>query len=164
MHTGSCGHHPPPITPALPCPQAQDPTLERCFKGHRDAVTSVAFNANMRQVLSGGADGAVMLWHFNTRLRAFRFLGHRGAVTAVAYDPTTNLIASASKDKTVRLWQPSAEGRSTVIKAHTASVRGCGFSANGRMLLTCSDDKTAKVSSAEDLLTGGSGYCAPCLS
>lgn len=137
--------------PGPTCPTAhgrppQDPALERCFRGHRDGVTSVAFNSNMRQVVSGGADGAVMLWHFKPTLRAFRFLGHRGAVTCVAYDPTHNLVASASKDKTVRLWTPSAEGRSTVLKAHTAAVRGVAFSQNGRMLLTCSDDKTVKVS------------------
>ena len=28
----------------------EDPTLERHFKGHRDAVTSVSFNPNMKQL------------------------------------------------------------------------------------------------------------------
>ncbi|GAB4817036.1 hypothetical protein N2152v2_004082 [Parachlorella kessleri] len=123
----------------------QDPSLERCFKGHKNAVTSVAFNSNMKQVVSGSVDGSVMLWHFKTTLRAFRFLGHTDAVYSVAYDGTNNLIASASKDKTVRLWQPTVEGRSTVLKAHTAAVRCCTFSQNGKMLATCSDDKTVKV-------------------
>ncbi len=48
--------------------QLQDPSLERCFKGHKNAVTSVAFNSNMKQVVSGSVDGSVMLWHFKTTL------------------------------------------------------------------------------------------------
>ena len=28
----------------------EDPTLERHFKGHRDAVTCVSFNPNMKQL------------------------------------------------------------------------------------------------------------------
>ena len=28
----------------------EDPTLERHFKGHKDTVTSVAFNPNMKQL------------------------------------------------------------------------------------------------------------------
>ena len=52
----------------LPCSQLQDPSLERCFKGHKNAVTSVAFNSNMKQVVSGSVDGSVMLWHFKTTL------------------------------------------------------------------------------------------------
>ena len=31
-------------------PFQEDPTLERHFKGHRDSITSLAFNPNMRQL------------------------------------------------------------------------------------------------------------------
>ena len=31
-------------------PLQEDPTLERHFKGHRDAVTCVSFNPNMKQL------------------------------------------------------------------------------------------------------------------
>lgn len=57
--------------------QPEDPTLERSFRGHKDAVTSVCFNPNMRQLVSGGLDGFVMVWNFKPQLRAFRFQGHK---------------------------------------------------------------------------------------
>lgn len=57
--------------------QPEDPTLERSFRGHKDAVTSVAFNHNMKQLISGGLDGCVMVWNFKPQLRAFRFAGHK---------------------------------------------------------------------------------------
>ncbi|KAL6764567.1 centriole proteome protein [Haematococcus lacustris] len=125
--------------------QPDDPTLERSFRGHKDAVTSVCFNNNMKQLISGSLDGCVMIWNFKPQLRAYRFAGHKAAVYSVAFSPAHSLIASASKDRTIRLWQPSVEGKSTVLKAHTGTVRCVDFSNDGRMLLSASDDKTIKV-------------------
>ncbi len=64
------------VAPSVVCPQPDDPTLERSFRGHRDAVTSVAFNTNLKQLISGSLDGCVMVWNFKPQLRAFRFAGH----------------------------------------------------------------------------------------
>jgi centriolar protein POC1 len=63
---------PPTHTPQQP----EDPTLERSFRGHKGAVTSVAFSGDRKQLVSGSADGAVMVWNFRPQLRAFRFTGH----------------------------------------------------------------------------------------
>ena len=54
----------------------EDPTLERSFRGHKDAVNSVAFNPNMKQLISGSQDGCLMIWNFKPQLRAFRFSDH----------------------------------------------------------------------------------------
>ncbi len=64
----------PPDSPRL---QPEDPTLERSFRGHKDAVTSVCFNTNMRQLISGSLDATVMVWNFKPQLRAYRFAGHK---------------------------------------------------------------------------------------
>jgi WD40 repeat protein len=57
--------------------QPEDPTLERSFRGHRDAITSVAFNPSMKQLVSGSLDNCVMVWNFKPQLRAYRFAGHK---------------------------------------------------------------------------------------
>lgn len=57
--------------------QPEDPTLERSFRGHRDAVTSVVFNPTMKQLVSGSLDNCVMVWNFKPQLRAYRFAGHK---------------------------------------------------------------------------------------
>jgi WD40 repeat protein len=54
-----------------------DPSLERSFRGHRDTVTSVCFNPNMKQLISGSMDSTVMVWNFKAQMRAFRFVGHK---------------------------------------------------------------------------------------
>ena len=40
-------------------------------------MTSVAFNTNMKQLVSGSLDNHVMVWNFKPQLRAFRFAGHQ---------------------------------------------------------------------------------------
>lgn len=51
--------------------------LVRSFRGHTDAVSSVVFHTNMKQLISGGLDGNVMVWNFKPQLRALRFAGHK---------------------------------------------------------------------------------------
>ena len=55
----------------------EDPSLERHFKGHRDTVTSVSFNPNMKQLATGSMDACLMVWHFKPQARAYRFVGHK---------------------------------------------------------------------------------------
>ena len=62
--------------------QPEDPSLERSFRGHRDAATSVAFNPNMKQLISGSLDACVMVWNFKPQLRAFKFAGHKARAAA----------------------------------------------------------------------------------
>lgn len=56
---------------------AEDPTLERTFRGHKGAVTSVSFDPHVRQLASASRDHCVMVWNFKPTLRAFRFAGHK---------------------------------------------------------------------------------------
>ena len=60
-----------------PVVSLQDPSLERTFRGHKDAVTSVNFSPNMKQLVSGSKDSCLMVWNFRPQLRAFRFVGHK---------------------------------------------------------------------------------------
>lgn len=55
----------------------EDPTLERSFRGHKDAVSSVTWNPNLKQLITGSLDCSVMVWNFKPALRAFRFSGHK---------------------------------------------------------------------------------------
>lgn len=58
--------------------QVEEPALHKVFKGHRRPVNGVVFNRNMKQMISGSADGCVMLWNFRPQgSRAFRFAGHQ---------------------------------------------------------------------------------------
>ena len=83
---------------ALQSAAVSDPALKRSFKGHKDGVTTSAFNPNLRQVISGSLDGTVMVWNFKPMMRPFRFVGHKGAVYSVCVTPDGNKIVSGSAD------------------------------------------------------------------
>jgi WD40 repeat protein len=38
------------------------PSLLRAFQGHKDRVTQVIFNPNLRQLISCSTDGMIMTW------------------------------------------------------------------------------------------------------
>ena len=124
---------------------SKDPTLERTFRGHRDGVTSSAFNPNMQQMASGSKDGCVMLWNFKPALRSYRFVGHKDEVTSVSFHPGGGCFASGSRDATIRFWLTSMEGKSSLVKAHSSTVTDVSFSKSGSMLVSASVDKTVKL-------------------
>mmetsp|Transcript_35771 Transcript_35771/g.34795 ORF Transcript_35771/g.34795 Transcript_35771/m.34795 type:complete len:86 (+) Transcript_35771:46-303(+) len=81
----------------------------RTFRGHKDKVTQVIFNPNLRQIISSSTDGMLMTWSFRPNSRPQKFLGHKGAIYDVAVNPTGTILASASKDSCIRLWNNNAE-------------------------------------------------------
>ena len=85
-----------------------DPSLIRSFRGHKDKITQVVFNPNLRQVVSSSTDGTIMTWGLTPNSRPSKFLGHKGSVYDVAVNPTGTLLASASKDSTIRIWNNNA--------------------------------------------------------
>ncbi|KAM6425266.1 LOW QUALITY PROTEIN: POC1 centriolar protein homolog B [Rhynochetos jubatus] len=137
---------PLPPRPAPPMASAlEDPVLIRPFRGHRAAVTGVAFNADAAGLATSSLDKFLMVWKLKTQCRAYRFVGHVEAVTSVQFSPDGQLLASASQDRTVRLWIPCIHGESSVLKGHTASVRSVNFSHDGHLLVSASNDRSIKV-------------------
>jgi WD40 repeat protein len=76
----------------------------RRFTGHRGAVGSVAFSADGRRAVSGGADDSVRLWDVATGKQLRRWTGHKESVTAVLFAPDGRRVLSASLDHTVCQW------------------------------------------------------------
>ncbi|XP_063502624.1 POC1 centriolar protein homolog B isoform X11 [Pongo pygmaeus] len=105
----------------------EDPVLERYFKGHKAAITSLDLSPNGKQLATASWDTFLMLWNFKPHARAYRYVGHKDVVTSVQFSPHGNLLASASRDRTVRLWIPDK------------------FSPDGRLIVSCSEDKTIKI-------------------
>ena len=64
------------------------PGLLRSFRGHKDKITQVIFNPNLRQIISSSTDGMIMTWGLRPNSRPQKFLGHKGAVYDVAVNPT----------------------------------------------------------------------------
>jgi WD40 repeat protein len=81
---------------------SEDPTLERTFRGHKDAVTCCAFNPNMKQLITSSNDNSLMIWNFKPQMRAYRFTGHKVRASVASRVPSRRASRRARRRSPAR--------------------------------------------------------------
>jgi WD40 repeat protein len=83
--------------------------LRGSLRGHGRAVTSLAYSADGRTLVSGSADTTVRFWDLPAGREYGMLKGHQAAVgfegLAVALSADGRWLATASMDRTVKLWK-----------------------------------------------------------
>ena len=72
---------------------------------HSEAVMCVAIGSDGHTVVSGTADGCVVVWNTITLERNGILRGHSGSVRAVAFSGCGRYVVSASDDGTCIVWE-----------------------------------------------------------
>jgi len=127
---------------------------------HEGGVRGVAFAADAKHVVSGGADKTVKVWDV-AGLVAVRTITTPAAVNAVAIVSDGTVVASAGEDNVVRVWSKEApvekdvkEGEAPAeaeqplkeLKGHAARVTSLAvFSNQPELLASGSADKTVRI-------------------
>ena len=144
---------PPSMKKKKPAEPGQGRQL-RLLQGHTDAVRSVAYGAEGREVFSASEDKTICRWDLKTGKLLTRYPGHTGGVTCVAVAPDGEHILTGSQDHTLRLWDVEsgqevrrfgARGIFGGGNAHGDAIVSVAFSPDGTKALSASWDKTVRL-------------------
>lgn len=117
----------------------------RGFAGHTEAVNSVAFSPDGRQVLPGSDDRTMRLWDRATGQEQRQFPLELSTPMAVAFSPDGKRIASAHWDSVVRVWAVATGKEELCCRGHQDFVTSAAWSPDGRHVLSGSHDGYMKL-------------------
>ncbi len=133
------------------------------LRGHKGAVTTVAFSPDDRLIASGSADNSVILWEAANGKEIRRLNGHQAGVTGVSFSPDGTRLATSSADRTVRVWDTATGKELLCHKEHAGIVNCVAFSPDGRHVASGSEDTTVHIWDAEsgELTRKFTGHSSP---
>lgn len=117
----------------------------RVFRGHRDAVLSIAVSPDGKTLASASSDQTIRLWDLATGQAGHLLEGHTAYVYSVAFSPSGKILASGSWDQTIRLWDVVTGKPLRQLKGHKSVVYSLAFSPDAQTLVSGSYDQTVKL-------------------
>ncbi len=108
-------------------------------------ISSFALSPDEQEILSGGSNGALLLWKAAPPTARLMLSGHEGAVAGVTVSPDGRKIATASWDSTVKIWDAASGQVVTTLQGHVSEVYACAFSPDSQLLATAGYDGIVRV-------------------
>ena len=140
-----------------------------CFRGHRRAISSLAYDRNGSLLASGSDDCEIVVWDITSEQGLYRLRGHRGVVTDLKFmyhlptaTTTTNMngnndnliigpndqpkyLVSSSKDTFIKFWDLNYQFCVDTIVGHRSEVWSFDINANETKMVTLSNTAEFKV-------------------
>jgi WD40 repeat protein len=110
-----------------------DERKERTLAGHSQAVTSVAFSPNGKQLATASWDKSIKLWDVAEGREVLSLKGHTENVFSVVFAPDGKTLVSSSADGKVKLWDRATGKELRTLQDHAPSI---AFTPDGKTLLT----------------------------
>jgi WD40 repeat protein len=103
--------------------------------GHRSAVTSLAFTADARLLVSGAHDGTVRVWSVRQALEACAPLELHSAVVDMSLAPDRPIVAAVLRDGRLVLWDFGPRRQVIHLRAPDGSpLHAVAVSSDGRLV------------------------------
>jgi len=90
------------------------------FKGHRDAVSCLAFRRGTHQLFSGSLDRTIKVWNLDEMCYVESLFGHQDQITCLDALMRERCVSSG-RARTNRLWKIVEESH-LILRGHTASI------------------------------------------
>ncbi|WP_043638857.1 TIR domain-containing protein [Nonomuraea candida] len=97
----------------------------RTLQGHRGRVYAVTFGGDL--LVTGAADGMVVVWNAVTGEPLHRLTGHPDGVWPVRLSPSADLVAAGGGDGVVRVWETATGRLVHELAGHEAPVYTASF-------------------------------------
>jgi len=119
------------------------------IRGHKLAVTEVAFSPDGKRIVSGSKDGTIKVWDVSTGTELMTLLGHSNEVRSVAFTPDSMQIVSSSKDKTIKVWDTAIREETMSLSGHRGAVFSIAFSPDGTRFVSGGSADTVTIWNVE---------------
>jgi WD40 repeat protein/serine/threonine protein kinase len=127
-------------------------TLNETVFEHPDILTTIAFNSDGTQLVTGGEDGIVRLWSVpENELLASVELGPE--VTQLVLNPDNTLIAAAGDNGVITLLDGQSLEVQDRLEGHEGSVYALAFHPDGQTLASGGTDQVIRIWSIADAET-----------
>ncbi len=114
-------------------------------EGHKGDIWTLAYLPDETGMLTGGDDGSLILWSFESGQPVRSFKGHSARVTSLAISPDGKQAASVSEDNSVLVWNIATASLNNNFTGHTAPIYGVAFAPDGSHILSASWDGTLRL-------------------
>lgn len=122
--------------------------VTRCISsmsGHGEAIISVAFSPNGRDLASGSGDTTVRFWDIATQTPRFTCTGHRNWVLAVSWSPDGLQVASGCRGGEIFIWSSENGEMKAKMTGHTKFITCLAWEP-----INCNPDCKRLASSSKD--------------
>lgn len=116
--------------------------------GHSNVVSSAAFSADGKLLVSGGYDHALRLWNLSSAKEDKVLTGHSNLVTGVAFHPQGNSLYSGSYDLMLREWSvATGKERQPITRTGdlTEPISAVAVAPDGKTLACASFDRAIRL-------------------
>ena len=118
------------------------PEPVQTLEGHTDAILSIAFSRDGKQIATGGADKFGRVWNVSDGEEVC-VVTPGYAVTGISFSKDGKALATGSWGGQV--WEIESKKRLKHLESHTGFVTCASYSPSGKMLATAGLDGTAKL-------------------